>query len=108
MVSFDRASYCGAADVAAEGSGSYFDHDPSGWLRARLDSKVQLCEDGVAMSDEARSEFELEYFESEGEHYWKVTATGNHEVIAHSEQGFDSRSNARRNFELVQRALLSL
>jgi len=72
--------------------------------RARLDSAVQVCDDGVVMKDE----FELEYFEQNGEHYWKVTSLGNHETVAESEQGFDSKSNAKRNFELVQRALLSL
>lgn len=62
------------------------------------------------MSDE----FEIEYYEVDGDDpaangwYWKVTSTGNHEVIIKADEPFDSKSNAERNFELVQRALLSL
>ena len=89
-------------------------------VKARLDSTVQVCDDGVAMSDETQDEFELEYFEVSGDGpaangstgsigwYWKVTSTGNYEVIIKADEPFDSKSNAQRNFELVQRALLSL
>ena len=60
--------------------------------------------------EEQKDEFELEYYE-EGEKEpwrWKVTATGNHEVIIAADEGFASKSNAERNFALVQRAMLSL
>ena len=56
-------------------------------------------------------EYELEYYEEGSEWHWKVTATGNHEVIIDSrgeQDGFVSKSNAERNFALVQKALLAL
>lgn len=68
---------------------------------------------GVAMSD-IKDEFELEYFEvTDGPEtlrgwYWKVTSSGNHEVISQADEPFDSKSNAERNFVLNQRAFLSL
>ena len=58
-----------------------------------------------------KDEYELEYFEEDGSWHWKVTATGNHEIIIDSRGepgGFASKSNAERNFALVQKALLSL
>jgi len=65
------------------------------------------------MTEDTKDEFELEYFEEDdgtddGAWKWKVTSPGNHEVIIASDEGFDSKSNAKRNFELVQRAFLSL
>ena len=77
---------------------------------ARFDSRVQVCDDGVVMSDE----FEIEYSEVEGDDlaangwYWKVISTENREVIIKADETFDSIFSAERNFELVQRALLSL
>lgn len=56
-------------------------------------------------------EYELEYYEDGGQWNWKVTATGNHEVIIDTQgerDGFASKSNAERNFALVQKALLTL
>jgi uncharacterized protein YegP (UPF0339 family) len=57
-----------------------------------------------------QDEFKLEYWEQDGGWFWKVTATGNHEIIAQSEEpgGFATKQNAERNFKLVQRALLTL
>lgn len=57
-----------------------------------------------------QDEFTLEYYEVDGQWHWKVTSA-NHEVIIDTkgeEDGFASRANAERNFELVQRALLGL
>lgn len=56
-------------------------------------------------------EYELEYYEENGQWHWKVTATGNHEVIIDTQgeqDGFASKANAERNFALVQKALLTL
>jgi len=60
---------------------------------------------------EDKDEYELEYYEVDGQWQWKVTATGNHEVIIDTlgeEGGFASKANAERNFALVQKALLAL
>ena len=56
-------------------------------------------------------EYELEYYEEASEWHWKVTSTGNHEVIIDSrgeQDGFVSKANAERNFALAQKALLTL
>jgi uncharacterized protein YegP (UPF0339 family) len=63
--------------------------------------------------EEQKDEFELEFYEdadaSEDDRWgWKITSTGNHEVIVASDEGFASKSNAERNFRLVQRAMLTL
>ncbi len=76
---------------------------------------VKICNDGDATAtseaNQMHDEYELEYYEAGSGWHWKVTATGNHEVIIDTQgeqDGFASKANAERNFALVQKVLLAL